>query len=308
MEDQRVKEEEVLLDPEIPPEINAQAVSVYDPLHRYLAEIRRYPFLTREEEMRLAKAFTEAGDLDAVTKLILSHLRLAVSIAMEYKRLPINMMDLIQEGNVGLMHAVKKFDPDKGVRVATYAAWWIRAYILKYILQNWRLVRIGTTEAQRKLFFRLSKEREALEKLGVVASPKLLADQLNVKETEVIEMTQRLSEREVSFDEPAGPDSDTSVGSLLPSGEAGADERLGENQLQTLFKTKLKAFSKQLKPRESDILLHRILSEEPLTLEDFAIKYKISKERVRQVEVNLLKKLKKFMKNEIPDFEDIATP
>ncbi len=289
------------------PEIETQAVSVYDPLHGYLTEIRRYPFLTKEEELRLTKQFKEAGDLDAVTKLILSHLRLAASIAMEYKRLPFNVMDLIQEGNVGLMHAVKKFDPDKGARVATYATWWIRAYILKYILQNWRLVRIGTTENQRKLFFRLSKEREALEKQGIVASPKLLADQLNVKETEVIEMTQRLSDREVSFDEPVGPDSDTSVGSLLPSENEGADESLEKEQLQTLFEAKLKAFSKEINARESEILHRRILSEKPATLEELALKYKISKERVRQVEANLLKKLKKFMQKEIPDFEDIAS-
>jgi len=298
--------EEHVLNPEAPPKIDTQAVSVYDPLHRYLAEIRRYPFLTREEEHRLAKRFKEAGDLDAVTKLILSHLRLAVSIAMEYKRFPFNIMDLIQEGNVGLMHAVKKFDPYKGVRVATYAAWWIRAYILKHILQNWRLVRIGTTENQRKLFFRLSKEREALEKHGVVVTPKLLADHLNVKEKEVIEMTQRLSARELSFDEPVGPDSDNSVGSLIQSDQEGADESLEKKQLKHVFKRKLKAFSSGLKERDSDILSNRILAEKPKTLEDIAVKYAVSKERIRQVEANLLKRLKKFMKEEIPDFEDIA--
>ncbi|MFQ5597477.1 MAG: RNA polymerase factor sigma-32 [Nitrospiria bacterium] len=293
-------------DPESPPEIDTRAVSIYDPLHRYLAEIRRYPFLTKEEELHLARRFREREDLDAVTQLILSHLRLAASIAMEYKRLPFNVMDLIQEGNVGLMHGVKKYDPSKGVRVATYAAWWIRAYILKHILQNWRLVRIGTTEVQRKLFFRLSKEREALEKRGVTVTPKLLADQLDVKEKEVVEMTQRLSDRELSFDEPIGPDSDTSVGSMLSSGQEAVDENLGKKQLKKVFQEKLMDFSKTLNPREADILRARILSEKPKTLEDFALKYEISKERIRQVEANLLKKLKKFMKEKITDFEDIS--
>jgi RNA polymerase sigma-32 factor len=294
------------IDPELPPPIDDHAVSVYDPLHRYLVEIRQYPFLSKEEELKLAKRFKEAGDLDAVTQLILSHLRLAVSIAMEYKRLPFNIMDLIQEGNVGLMHAVKKYDPFKKDRVATYAAWWIRAYILKHILQNWRLVRIGTTEAQRKLFFRLSKEREALEKKGIMATPKLLADRLSVKEKEVVEMTQRLSTGELSFEEPIGSDSDTSIGSLIPSRQEGADESLEKKQLKDLFQEKLRLFSKSLKPREVDILSKRILAEKPKTLDDFATKYGISKERVRQVEAALLKKIKKFMKAEIPDFEDIA--
>ncbi len=298
--------DEKKINPDLPPKIDENAVSVYDPLHRYLAEIRRYPFLTKEEELKLVKRYKESGDLDAVTQLILSHLRLAVAIAMEYKRLPFNIMDLIQEGNVGLMHAVKKYDPYKKARVATYAAWWIRAYILKHILQNWRLVRIGTTEAQRKLFFRLSKEREALEKKGILATPKLLADQLNVKEKEVVEMTQRLSLGEVSFEEPVGPDSDTSIGSLIPSEQEGADESLERKQLKTLFQEKLRAFTKTLKEREADILSARILAEKPKTLDGFAVKYGISKERVRQVEAALLKKIKKFMQDEIPDFKDIA--
>lgn len=283
-----------------------QGISIYDPLRRYLAEVRRYPFLSREEETRLAIRFREKGDLDAVTQLILSHLRLAVSIAMEYKNLPFNVMDLIQEGNVGLMHAVKKFDPYKNVRVSTYAAWWIRAYILKYVLQNWRLVKIGTTEAQRKLFFQLSKERERLEKLGVEAGPRLLADQLHVKEKEVIEMEQRLGGWEVSIDEPAGAESDESLANVLPSQQEGADEKLADEEMRALFQTKLKAFSKTLKPRDLEILTERVLAETPKTLEVLAERYKISKERVRQLEENLLKKLKKFMKDEIKDFKELG--
>jgi RNA polymerase sigma-32 factor len=292
--------------PEVPADPDDQGLSIYDPLRRYLAEVRRYPFLSREEETRLAIRFKEKGDLDAVTQLILSHLRLAVSIAMEYKNLPFNVMDLIQEGNVGLMHAVKKFDPYKNVRVSTYAAWWIRAYILKYVLQNWRLVRIGTTEAQRKLFFQLSKERERLEKLGVEAGPKLLADQLHVKEKEVVEMEQRLGGWEVSIDEPVGAGSDESLANILPSHQEGADEKLADEEMRALFQTKLKAFSKTLKPRDLEILKERVLAETPKTLEVLAARYKISKERVRQLEENLLKKLKKFMKDEIKDFKELG--
>ncbi|MFQ5588033.1 MAG: RNA polymerase factor sigma-32 [Nitrospiria bacterium] len=293
-------------DPEIPPRIDQRALSTYDPLHGYLAEIRKYPFLSREEEHALAVRFREKGDLDAVTQLILSHLRLSVSIALEYKRLPFNTMDLIQEGNVGLMQAVKKYDPYKNARVATYAAWWIRAYILKYILQNWRLVRIGTTEVQRKLFFRLSKEREALEKRGMVATPKLLADQLEVKEKEVIEMTQRLEGHEVSLSMPVGDNEESAYGDLLPSHQEGTEESLGKKQLKSLFHQKLRAFSKRLNTREIEILSERILSEPPKTLDTFAQRYEISKERVRQIEANLLKKLKKYMKEEISDFEHLS--
>ncbi len=292
--------------PKAPPQVDDRGLSSYDPLHGYLIEVRKYPFLSREEEHALAVRFQEKGDLDAVTQLILSHLRLSVSIAMEYKKLPFNTMDLIQEGNVGLMHAVKKYDPYKNVRVSTYAAWWIRAYILKHILQNWRLVRIGTTEAQRKLFFRLSKEREALEKKGMAVTPKLLADQLNVKEKEVIEMTQRLEGHEISLSTPVGEEGNTSYGDLLPSNQEDTESHLANKQLKTLFQSKLALFSKQLKAREVDIIANRVLSEHPKTLETFAQKYGISKERVRQIEKNLLKKLKKFMQTEIPDFKDIS--
>lgn len=307
MEESEIENIEAVPEIDIEPvEPEEQGLAVSDPLHRYLAEIRQYPFLSREEEKRLAVKFKEEGDLQAVTELILSHLRLAASIAMEYKNLPFNLMDLIQEGNVGLMQAIKKFDPYKDIRVSTYASWWIRAYILKYILHNWRLVKIGTTEAQRKLFFRLSKERERLEKMGYEAGPKLLADRLDVKEQEVVEMQQRLGGWESSLDAPAGPESDETLANLLPSDQEAVDDRLAKDELQALFQEKLKEFSKTLKPRELEILNERILSENPKTLEVFGKKYKISKERVRQLEENLIKNLKKFMKQEIKDFKDIG--
>ncbi len=283
-----------------------RGIAVYDPLQRYLVEVRKYPFLSKEEEHRLAVQFKEEGDMQAVTQIVLSHLRLAVSIAMEYKNLPFDIMDLIQEGNIGLMQGIKKFDPYKNIRVATYVAWWIRAYILKYILHNWRLVKIGTTEGERKLFFQLSKERERLEKLGFEAGTKLLADRLHVKEKEVVAMQQRLGGWELSLDQPVGPDSDETIANILPHGEEGIEEKLADDQFRRLFQKRLKAFSKTLKPREVEILTERILSETPKTLEAFGERYHISKERVRQLEGNIMKKLKKYMKEEIKDFKDIG--
>ncbi|MBI3358149.1 MAG: RNA polymerase factor sigma-32 [Nitrospirae bacterium] len=291
-------------------ETEERSVSVYDPLHRYLMEIRKYPFLTREEEVRLAilSKSTNEDALQAITDLVLSHLRFVASIAMEYRHLPFDTMDLIQEGNIGLMQAIKKFDPYRNIRVATYAAWWIRAYILKYLLQNWRLVKIGTTEVQRKLFFNLSKEREKLEKLGYVAGPKLLADRLNVKEDEVIDVERRMKwGQEVSLDATYGEkESERSLMETLPSGEEGVEQKAAKEQLARLFQTKLKEFSQTLDLRDKKILSDRILSEQPMTLDALGVLYKISKERVRQLEENLVKKLKRFMKQELKDFEDIT--
>ena len=287
-----------------------RGLSVYDPLHRYLAEVRKYPFLTREEEVRLAVLSKSPNDdaLQAITDLVLSHLRLVASIAMEYRHLPIDTMDLIQEGNIGLMQAIKKFDPYRNIRVATYAAWWIRAYILKYLTQNWRLVKIGTTEVQRKLFFNLSKEREKLEKSGFVAGPKLLADRLNVKEQDVIEVEQRMKwGHEVSLDAPYGErDSETTLMETLPSLEEGVEQKAAKEQLTLLFQSKLKEFSQTLNARDKQILSDRILSDQPITLDALGVLFKISKERVRQLEENLIKKLKKFIKQELKDFEDIT--
>jgi RNA polymerase sigma-32 factor len=287
-----------------------RSLSVYDPLYRYLAEVRKYPFLTREEEMRLAissKSQNESA-LQAITELVLSHLRLVASIAMEYKHFPIDTMDLIQEGNIGLMQAIKKFDPYRNIRVATYAAWWIRAYILKYLTQNWRLVRIGTTEVQRKLFFNLSKEREKLEKLGFVAGPKLLADRLNVNEQDVIDVGQRMKfGHEVSLDAPFGdPDSNNTLLETIPSEEEGIEQKVAQKQLASLFQAKLKEFSTTLNARDNQILSDRILSDQPITLDALGVIFKISKERVRQLEENLIKKLKKFMRQELKDFDDIT--
>src|ERR671930_427366 len=179
---------------------NGRALVPFDPLQRYLAEIRRFPLLSREEEHRLAVQYKEYGDLEAAYKLVTGNLRLVVMIAREYQKAFKNLLDLIQEGNMGLMEAVKNFDPYRGVRFPFYAVWWIRAYMIRYIMNDWRMVKIGTTQAQRKLFFNLQKEKEKLEAEGITPGPKLLAQRLNVKEDEVVEMEQRLASRDLSID------------------------------------------------------------------------------------------------------------
>jgi len=185
-----------------------KALVPFDPLQRYLTEIRRFKLLSREEEHRLAVQYKEYGDLQAAYKLVTANLRLVVMIAREYQKAFKTLLDLIQEGNMGLMEAVKNFDPYRGVRFPSYAVWWIRAYMIRYIMNDWRMVKIGTTQAQRKLFFNLQKEKEKIEAEGLMPGPKLLAQRLQVKEDEVVEMEQRLASRDLSVDVPIGGDDD----------------------------------------------------------------------------------------------------
>src|SRR5581483_10381783 len=177
------------------------------PLQAYMAEVTRHPLLSREEEHALAVRYRETGDLSAAARVVASNLRLVVKLAYEYHRNPLSLLDLVQEGNIGLMQAVKKYDPNRGVKLSSYAAWWIRAYILRYIMDNWKIVKLGTTEAQRKLFFKLRQEQERLVAQGFEASPKLLAERLNVTEQDVVEMDQRLGHDELSLDAPLSEDS-----------------------------------------------------------------------------------------------------
>lgn len=275
----------------------------YDTLQHYLAEVRRYRFLTREEEFRLAVKYREEDDLDAVSRLVMANLKIVIVIAMEYKNAGMNMMDLIQEGNLGLMQAVKKFDPYRGIRLVTYAAWWIKAYILRYIINNWRLVKIGTTQAQRKLFFNLMKEKARLESLGYEAGPKLIASGLGVKEREVIEMDQRLGSREVSLDEPLKEDSGTTLISTIPSIEPAIDDKLSDDEISSIFREKVAEFMKTMNDRDLDIMQNRILSESPKSLNEIGESYGISKERVRQLEANIIKRIKKYLYSEIKDID-----
>ncbi len=276
-----------------------------DPLQRYLVEIRQYKLLTKEEEHQLALTYREKKDPDAAYKLITSNLRLVVKIALEFHRAWVmNLLDLIQEGNIGLMQAVKKFDPYKGVRLSSYSSFWIRAYILRFILDNWRLVKIGTTQAQRRLFFNLQKEKAKLEALGYSAEPKKLAEAMGVKEKEVIQMDQRMSSWEASLDAPMRDDADGSLMDFLPGNKELIDGKLEDNEIKSILYEKLKDFQKTLKDKELDIYQNRLLAENPATLQEIGDKYGITRERTRQIEERLLRKIKDFLKEEIPGIED----
>lgn len=276
-------------------------------LQQYLAEVRRYPFLSKEEELRLFHEYQTQGSREAAVKLILSNLRVSVAIASEYLHAGFDQMDLIQEGNVGLLQAIKKFDPSKNVRFYAYAAWWARAYILRYLLNNFRLVKVGTTQDQRKLFYNLRKEKAKLERQGYVPDAKLLADRLNVRERDVIEMDQRLGSWELSLDQPLSQDTEGTLLDVLPTRETPADEQLANQELRTLFRRKLAEFATTLNERDEDILRNRILSETPLTLDDLGAKHGITKERTRQLEARIIRRLRDFIKEEVKDFDHLRS-
>jgi RNA polymerase sigma-32 factor len=274
-----------------------KALVPFDPLQRYLREIRRFKLLSREEEHRLAVQYKEFGDIEAAYKLVTANLRLVVMIAREYQRAFKNLLDLIQEGNMGLMEAVKNFDPYRGVRFPSYAVWWIRAYMIRYIMNDWRMVKIGTTQAQRKLFFNLQKEKDRIEAEGLTPGPKLLAQRLNVKEDEVVEMEQRLAGRDLSVDVPIGEEDEATMLNFLPDSKQTPEEQFAETQYRDLLRDKMDQFGKTLKDKELVIYRERLLNEEPLTLREIGEKYGISRERVRQIEERVKKKLKSYLKD-----------
>ncbi|MDH3347374.1 MAG: RNA polymerase factor sigma-32 [Desulfobulbaceae bacterium] len=274
-------------------------------LHRYLREISQYELLSREETEELAIKFREEGDADAAYRLVSANLRLVVKVAMDFQKYWMqNFMDLIQEGNVGLVQATKKFDPYRGVKFSYYAAYWIRAYILKFIMDNWRLVKIGTTQAQRKLFFSLNKEKKLLEAQGFKPEVKLLAQRLNVKESEVIEMGQRMDNWDVSLESPVLNDSDDEQKNFLPQEGPGIEEVVAGLEMQEKITKILIDIEHLLNEKELIILKKRLLSDEPQTLQTIADQFGISRERVRQIEANLLKKIKKYIEKEMPDIHN----
>jgi len=276
----------------------------YDPLQRYLAEIRRYPLLSREEERRLAVEYREKKDIEAAYRLVTANLRLVVLIAREYQHAVRTLLDLIQEGNIGLMEAVKKFDPYRGIRFPSYAVWWVRAYIIRYVMNNWRMVKIGTTQAQRKLFFNLQKEKDRLEAEGFVAGPKLLAQRLDVKESEVVEMEQRLAARDLSVDAPVEAGETATMLDFLPSEDATTEEEVASAESRELISQKVKEFGETLSGKDRVIFEGRLMAEEPLTLQEIGDRYGISRERVRQIEERVKKKLKAYLVANLQDVED----
>jgi RNA polymerase sigma-32 factor len=287
----------------------------YDPIRAYMAEISRHSLLPRDEEHALAVRYRETGDVDAAYKLVASNLRLVVKIANEYRRSAFHLLDLIQEGNMGLMQAVKKYDPFKGVKLSSYAAWWIRAYIIRFIMDNWRMVKLGTTQAQRKLFFNLAKEREKLLARGIEPTPRLLAKNLDVEERDVEEMSARMGSEDVSLDAPVRGDSDDSRQTRLDryaNREPGADEALGNEELRRIFREELDTFAAALTDeKERYIFEHRLLprdGEEPLTLQQVGDRFKLTRERARQIEAKMVKRLRAQLKDQIPDFEFLTPP
>jgi len=280
-----------------------------DPLSAYMQEAKRFPLLSREEEHELAVRYVQEGDTDAARRLIESNLRLVVKIAYEYRRAHRNLLDLVQEGNVGLLKAVQKYDPFRGVKLSSYAAWWIRAYILKFILNNFRLVKIGTTQAQRKLFFNLKKERDKLEQLGFAPEPKLLAERLEVSEKEVIEMQKRLGAPDASLDAPLGGDDEARTRmDFVSSGNADRPDVQAEQSEFTLkLREKLNAFADTLEGREETIFRERWLTDEPLTLQEIGERYGVSRERARQVEKRMLGRLRDYLEKELGTAVDIGS-
>lgn len=269
-----------------------------DPLYQYIKEISKYKLLTVEEEAKLVKQLNETGDLDSAKQLVVANLRLVVKIAMEYRSAYKNVMDLIQEGNIGLMKAVSKYNPEKGAKLSYYASWWIKSYILKFILDNFRLIKIGTTAEQKKLFYNLMREKERLQNQGIDPEPKLLSENLGVSEKAVKEMDLRLSSSgaEVSLDqkfksEPgSGSLIDTLSGSDIP-----IDENLSNLESLEILEEQLTSFLDDLKPRDKEIFKKRLLSEVPPSLQSIADDYGVSRERIRQIEARLIEKLKVYM-------------
>jgi RNA polymerase sigma-32 factor len=288
----------------------------YDPLRAYMAEISRHPLLSREEEHELAVRYRETGDVDAAYRLVASNLRLVVKIAHEYRRTAFQLLDLVQEGNMGLMQAVKKYDPWKGVKLSSYAAWWIRAYIIRFVMENFRMVKLGTTQAQRKLFFNLAKEREKLLARGIEPTPRLLAKNLDVAEKDVEEMTARMAGEDLSLDAPLRSDQDdarqTRLDRVASDGASSPDERIGDEQLRRIFREKLEAFSKTIRDEKERYIFDRRLlpqdGEAPLTLQEIGDRFKLTRERARQIEAKLTARLRDYLRAEIPDFELLAPP
>jgi RNA polymerase sigma-32 factor len=280
------------------------AVVAVDPLSRYLAEIRRFPLLTREEEAVIARRYIKGKDPEDAYRLVTANLRLVVKIAFEFARATRNALDLIQEGNVGLMEAVKNFDPEHGVRFPSYAVWWVRAYIYRYLINNSRLVKIGTTQAQRKLFFNLRKETERLEREGFKPQPLLLAHRMGVKESEVREMQERMGQSEVSLDQPAGASEETRLLDVIPDAGHNPETETADREWRDFAREKVKQFAETLEGKELEIFNARLRAEDPETLQDIGVRFGISRERVRQIETRLKRRLKEFIEATAPDVDD----
>ncbi|MBK9261597.1 MAG: RNA polymerase factor sigma-32 [Polyangiaceae bacterium] len=279
------------------------ALSRTDPLQAYLREVQRHSLLTPEEEQKLTRHYVETQDVKTAARLVTANLRLVVKLAYEYRRAYKNIMDLIQEGNIGLMQAVKRYDPYRGVKLSSYAAWWIRAYILRFILNNWRLVKLGTTQAQRKLFFNLNKEKAKLAAMGIEPTAAEIAKRLSVDESEVVDMDRRLSSGEASLDAPVGDSEGRAVSriDLMPSSASGPDAAFESQEMDRMVRERLDTFRKTLTGKDVIIFDKRMSADEPVTLQELGDEFGVSRERVRQLEARLASKLRAYLKEELGD-------
>jgi len=289
---------------------SSQSLARFDAMAAYLREVQRHPLLTPEETHALAVKFVETQDPQIAARLVTANLRLVVKIAYEYRRAYKNIMDLVQEGNIGLMQAVKRYDPYRGVKLSSYAAWWIRAYILRFILNNWRLVKLGTTQAQRKLFFNLRKKRAELVAMGIDPTNEEIAKRLNVPEADVAEMDVRLMASEKSLDAPVGDAEGRSIAKvdMMPSAGEGPEAMLADGELQALLKTKLGEFRKTLEGKDKELAIfdERLVADDPLTLQELGDRFGISRERVRQLEQRLTMRLRDYLREEMGDATEVV--
>jgi RNA polymerase sigma-32 factor len=313
-EDETLREPEVLdPEPETPaddellagdPESAGELVPVRptevvpsDPLTRYLQEVHRYPRLEREEEEVLARRYLR-GDRRAAFRLVTSNLQLVVKIALMFRRAIRNMLDLIQEGNVGLLEALRRFDPDQKVRFSTYAAWWIKAYILKFLLDNHRLVRVGTTNARRKLLYNLRQQQRQLEAQGIRPTPRLLAEHFGVSQDDVKDVQQALDGADLPLDAPVGDEGRATYADLMPA-STDVEAEVVDQDMREKLQEHLASFRRSLAARDQAILDRRLLAEEPATLQDLGDEFGVTREAIRQSEARLTERLRTFLDAEM---------
>ena len=265
---------------------------VGDGFEHYMAQINRFGLLSAEQEHELAARYQRYGDLDAAQRLICANLRFVVKVALEYRGYGLRLLDLVQEGNIGLMQAVRKFDPERGLRLITYAVWWIRAYIHNYIMKSWSLVKIGTTQAQKKLFYKLAQTRSALRSLTGAASAAEVAEELEVDQAVVEEMDRRLGQRDLSLDVELAEGEEYTLLDILPDRRASQEAVLIDREERRLLGDRTRTALGALPTRERQIIEQRILNAPPRTLQEIADDFGISRERVRQLEQNALRRLK----------------
>lgn len=277
----------------------------YDPVRHYLLEISKYEPLTIQEEQRLARLYQDDQNIEAARLLVTSNLKLVVKIAFLYNKVYTNIMDLIQEGNLGLLKAVKKFDPDRGARLPTYASWWIKAYIIKFILDNFRIVRVGTTNDRRKLLMNLRKEKRRLEAQGIIPTSKMIAQSLNVRESDVIDVENSIKSHDLSLDAKIADDSELYYLETLASTEELIDEKLAAGELKHFIESKFGEFATILSEKDRMILQKRLLAEEPLSLQAIGDQYGVTREAIRVSEKKLVARIKDYMKRAFKDVREV---